>query len=44
MSWIKTVGFFERTMDMVFALERRISGKKTRQVPVIRYRRESDRD
>lgn len=27
---------FERTSDMVFALERRTEGKKVKQVPVIR--------
>ena len=30
------VGYFERTPDMVFALERRTVGKKVKQVPVIR--------
>jgi hypothetical protein len=30
-------GFFERTPNMVFALERRMVGKKVKQVPVIRY-------
>jgi hypothetical protein len=35
-SWKKDIGYFERTPDMVFALERRIVGKKTKQVPVIR--------
>ena len=36
MSWKKDIGFFERTSDMVFALERRTVGKKVKQVPVIR--------
>lgn len=40
MSWKKDTGYFERTPDMVFALERRTihntSGKKTKQFPVIR--------
>lgn len=36
MSWKKDIGFFERTSDMVFALERRTEGKKVKQVPVIR--------
>ena len=31
MSWKKDVGFFERTPDMVFALERRQVGKKVKQ-------------
>lgn len=35
-SWNKSIGFFERTPDMVFALERRTVGKKIQQVPVIR--------
>lgn len=38
MSWKKDIGFFERTSDMIFALERRKSGKKTKQCPVIRYK------
>ena len=38
MSWKKGEGFFERTSDMVFALERRRIGKKIKQCPVIRYR------
>ena len=37
-SWLKGEGFFERTSDMVFALERRRIGKKVKQCPVIRYR------
>ena len=31
----KDIGFFERTSDMVFALERRTIGKKVKQIPVI---------
>ena len=38
MSWKKDIGYFERTGDMVFALERRKVGKKTKKCPVIRYR------
>lgn len=38
MSWHKGTGFFQRTSDMVFALERRKVGKKYKQCPVIRYR------
>ena len=38
MSWKKDIGFFERSSDMVFALERRRIGKKIKQCPVIRYR------
>ena len=42
-SWKKDIGYFERTSDMVFALERRVVKKsknsmKTKQVPVIRYK------
>ena len=37
-SWIRGEGFFERTSDMVFALERRRIGKKVKQCPVIRHR------
>ena len=37
-SWIKETGYFERTGDMVFALERRTVRGKVKQVPVIRYR------
>ena len=37
MSWKKDIGYFGRSNDMVFALERRVIGKKTKQVPVIRY-------
>ena len=36
MSWKRDIGFFERTSDMVFALQRRNVGKKVKQVPVIR--------
>ena len=36
MSWKKDIGFFERTPDMVFSLERRQIGKKVKQRPVIR--------
>ena len=36
MSWKKDIGYFERTPDMVFALERRTVGKKVKQFPVIR--------
>lgn len=36
MSWKKDIGFFERTPDMVFALERRTVNGKVKQVPVIR--------
>lgn len=44
-SWQKGVGYFERTPDMVFALERKVIKKgknsiRTKQVPVIRYKSE----
>lgn len=38
MSWKKDVGFFERTSDMVFTLERRTVGKKVKQIPVIQFK------
>ena len=37
-SWKKGEGFFERSGEMVFALERHRIGKKVKQCPVIRYR------
>lgn len=37
MSRKKDEGFFERTPDMIFALERRTIGGKVKQVPIIRY-------
>jgi len=36
MSWKKDIGFFERTSDMVFALQRQTVGKKAKQMPIIR--------
>ena len=36
MSWKRDIGFFERTPDMVFVLERRQIGKKVKQRPAIR--------
>ncbi|MCQ4718303.1 transposase, partial [Flavonifractor plautii] len=38
LSWKRDIGFFERTPNMVFALERIQAGKKVKQVPVIRYK------
>lgn len=35
-SWKKDIGFFERTPDMVFALERQAINGKVKQVLVIR--------
>jgi len=43
MSWKNDIGYFERTSDMVFALERRKKGNKgnkTKQAPVIRSKSE----
>lgn len=42
-SWKKDIGYFERTPDMVFALERKVTQKgknsvRTKQVPVIRHK------
>ena len=42
-SWSKSGGYFQRTPDMVFALERKVIKKgknsiRTKQVPVIRYK------
>ncbi|GHV14581.1 hypothetical protein FACS1894219_10770 [Clostridia bacterium] len=37
-SWKKDSGYFERTPDMVFALQRQTIGGKIKQVPVIRYK------
>jgi len=47
MSWSKADGYFERTGDMVFALQRIVTKKgknsiRTKQVPVIRYRASND--
>ena len=38
MSWKKGSGLFERSDDMVFALQRRKVGKKIKQCPVILYK------
>ncbi|MDU7250771.1 MAG: hypothetical protein E6274_00285 [Clostridium sp.] len=37
-NWKKDIGYFERTPDMIFALKRKAVEKKTKQVPVIRYK------
>lgn len=42
-SWKKDIGFFERTSDMVFALQRITVGKKVKQLPVIRYRQSTQK-
>ena len=38
MSWKKDIGYFERTPDMAFALERQTVKGKVKQVPIIRFR------
>ena len=43
MSWKKEIGFFERTNDMVFVLERKTVGKKVKQLPMIRYKSEQNK-
>lgn len=37
-SWKKDIGYFVRTPDMIFALERKSAGGKVKQVPIIRYK------
>lgn len=37
-SWKKDIGFFERSPDMVFALERKTVNGKVKQMPVIRFK------
>ncbi len=41
-SWKNDIGYFECTKDMIFALERRKVGKKTKQYPIIRYKNETN--
>lgn len=48
-SWQKGIGYFQRTDDMVFALERKVVKKsknsvRAKQVPVIRYKESEDTD
>lgn len=40
MSWQRGEGFFKRSNDMVFALERQKVGKKIKQRPVVRFKGE----
>jgi len=47
MSWSKAGGYFDRSHNMVFALERRVTKKsknsmRTKQIPVVRYRNTND--
>ena len=37
-SWKRDIGYFERTNDMVFALQRVKVGKKVKQTPVIQIK------
>lgn len=37
-SWKRDIGFFERTPDMVFALERKKVGSKVKQLPIILHK------
>ena len=37
-SWRRDIGFFERTPDMVFSLERKKVGNKIKQLPTIRHK------
>ena len=39
MSYPKDLGYFERSENMIFALERKRIGKKVKEVPVIRYKK-----
>ena len=46
-SWSKESGYFSRSNDMVFALERKVIKKgknsvRTKQVPVVRYKSTDD--
>ena len=42
MSWLKSEGYFQRTPAMIFCLKRVKVGKKTKQIPVIRYKNDAD--
>lgn len=41
MSYMKGTGYFQRTPDMIFCLERKTIGKKIKQIPVIKYKTKS---
>lgn len=41
-SWKRDIGFFKRTQDMVFALQRVKRGKKTVQHPIIRIKQKEE--
>lgn len=36
-SWMKSMGYFQRTPNMVFCLKRKHFGKKVKQIPTIEY-------
>lgn len=38
MSYHKDIGYFERTGNMIFTLDRKTIGKKVKRVPTIRYK------
>lgn len=37
-SWKKDIGFFERTPDMIFVLDRKTAAGKKSRIPSIRYK------
>lgn len=37
-SWKRDIGFFERSPDMVFALERKIVGREAKNLPIIKHK------
>ena len=39
-SYYKDLGYFKRNENMIFVLERKKIGKKIKQVPVIRYKKD----
>ena len=39
MSWLKSIGYFQRTSDMVFCLERVKIGGKIKQMQTIKYKK-----
>ena len=43
-SWKRDIGYFERTSDMVFALQRVKIGKKVKQMPVIRVKERKENE
>ena len=44
MSWKRDIGFFERTNEMMFCLERRYINGKPKQRPTIRYNKDDSGD